>query len=351
MKKTKNNLQIFGIAGVGFMALANKYPLTIKAEAKDNVAEIHISGIIHDYQNSAEQFKKRIAELTGQGIKDVTLYINSPGGSVFEANEIANEIERFTGTIKGYGGAVVASAASYLAMICETFEMAENGQFMYHKPHGQLQGNEDEMASNLKLLQSLTKHYRKKYAEKTGMTEDEIEESWSKGDVWLTAEEALEQGFITGILKKKAEITEDEKEIITACGSPYKPRVNVRTSRSKNNVTDNVLAVALGLNEYATNNQVNQQIDALANQALLDKKIDAKQLDNLKAMLKDSPKSTIEFLALKPALVKISDHIVKGGKAGRESWSLDDWRKNDPKYLQQNPDFYQSLVSQAYDNK
>src|SRR5690606_27676347 len=135
-------------------------------EAQDKLAPIRISGVIHGWQNSAESFKAKIDDLLAKGVKDVTLYINTPGGSVFEANEIANEIKRFPGTITGFGGALVASAGSYLAIECDTFEMAENGQYMYHKPKGMIHGNEDEVASNLQLLKNLTAQYRKKYAEK-----------------------------------------------------------------------------------------------------------------------------------------------------------------------------------------
>jgi ClpP class serine protease len=95
---------IIAFSGSNFAALAAQHPMAITAEAKNNVAEIRISGVIHEYQNSAQAFKRTIDDLLAQGIEDVNLYINCPGGSVFEANEIANEIERFTGTIKGFGG-------------------------------------------------------------------------------------------------------------------------------------------------------------------------------------------------------------------------------------------------------
>lgn len=257
---------IIAFSGSDFTALAEKYPLHITAEAKGEIAEIHISGVIHEWQNSAHAFKVAINEILAQGIEDVHLYINSPGGNVFEANEIANEIERFPGTIKGFGGAIVASAAGYLALICDTFEMAENGQFMYHKPMGAVHGNEDKVQTQLKALQNMTAQYRKKYSEKTGIAETTIEANWSKGDVWLSAQEALDQNFITGITKKKAPISKEQKALFVACGAPKPPRVNIKP---ENKMNMKILAQTLGLPEDATEEQINAKV--LENKAAADK--------------------------------------------------------------------------------
>jgi len=202
-----------------FKALAERYPLRLEAKAKGGVALITIEGVIDAWDNAAKDFRTKVDALLAEGIKDVKLYINSPGGSVFEANEIGNVIDRFPGRVTGEGGAIVASAATYLALKCEAFELAENGQFMYHKPSAGTWGNENELAAVLKLLRNLTKQYRNMYAQRTGTTEDEIESNWAQGDVWLTAQEALDQGFITGI-SKPVKITREEQALFAACGAP-----------------------------------------------------------------------------------------------------------------------------------
>lgn len=265
---------IIAFSALDIVALSAQYPLEITANAKSDVAEIRISGVIHQWQNSASEFKRKIDDMVAKGIKDVNLYINTPGGNVFEANEIANEIKKFTGKISGFGGALVASAGSYLALICDTFEMADNGQYMYHKPSGLLQGNEDKIASDLKLLQNLTKQYRTAYSEKTGLSEDTIEANWVKGDVWLSAKEALEQKFITGISKTKAVITQEQKALFTACGAPKSPRITPN-SNTEHTMNIKILAQNLGLPEDASEEQINAQI--------LKNKQDAATANQLKA--------------------------------------------------------------------
>jgi ATP-dependent protease ClpP protease subunit len=346
--------------GFDVVAMSAKYPLSITAEAKDNTAEIKISGVIHQWQNSAQEFKRQIDDLIAKGIKDVKLYINTPGGSVFEANEITNEIKRFSGTVTGFGGALVASAGSYLALICDTFEMAENGQYMYHKPMGSIQGNEDKVAADLKLLQNLTAQYRKAYADKTGLSEDEIESRWSKGDVWLSAQEAKDQGFITSISPKKEKITEDHKAMFIACGAPKIPNVN---SKKENNMKNrNELLAALKLPADATDEQIlaaaekasekagevdglknektasiQKQAEELVDKAIItDKKITADVRDQYIKFAVADLDGTKAILSSMPALVKPSASFENGKNTSesRKNWTLEDYQNKDVKALE-----------------
>ncbi|MDQ8012034.1 MAG: ATP-dependent Clp protease proteolytic subunit [Flavobacterium nitrogenifigens] len=351
---------IIAFGAFDVVAMSAKFPLSITAEAKEDFAEIRISGVIHQWQNSAQDFKRQIDDLIAKGIKNVKLYISTPGGSVFEANEIANEIKRFSGTVSGYGGALVASAGSYLALICDTFEMAENGQYMYHKPMGSIQGNEDKVAADLKLLQNLTNQYRTAYAEKTGLTEDEIESRWSKGDVWLSAKEALDQGFITSVSSKKEKITEDHKALFIACGAPTIPNVN---SKKENNMKNrNELIAALKLPADATDEQilaaatkasekagtveklenektasVQKQAEELIDKAITtDKKITADVREQYIKFAVADMDGTKSILNSMPALVKPSANFDNGKNTdeSRKDWTLEDYQKKDVKALE-----------------
>ena len=346
--------------GFDVVAMSKKYPLSITAEAKNNTAEIRISGVIHQWQNSSQEFKLQIDQLLTKGITNVILYINTPGGSVFEANEIANEIKRFSGTISGYGGALVASAGSYLALICDTFEMAENGQYMYHKPMGQIQGNEDKVTADLKLLQNLTKQYRTAYAEKTGLSEDEIESRWSKGDVWLSAKEAKEQGFITAVSTKKEKITEDQQALFMACGAPHIPIVqSQKIEKMKNR---NELIAQLKLSADATDEQIleaaskavdkagqvdalqsaqtanlQKQAETLVDKAIItDKKITADLREQYVKFAVSDIAGTTAILEAMPSIDKASAHFKprEPTATGREKWTLEDYQGKDPKALE-----------------
>lgn len=349
---------ISAFSGSDIVAFSKEYPLSIVAQKNGSIAEIRISGVIHQFQNSAEEFKRTIDGLIAQGIKDVRLYLNTPGGSVFEANEIANEIKRFGGIVTGFGGALVASAGSYLAIICDTFEMAENGQYMYHKPWGQITGNEGEVASGLKLLENLTNQYRTAYALKTGLSEDQIEENWIKGDVWLSAKEAADQGFITSVSGQKQKITESESALFVALGSPVVPEITKNEKKMKNrneiianlklaaDASDEQIATAVAnamKNSEAYSEQETQakgQKKQLA-EAMVQAFIDSKQTtadlkDNWVKMALTDYEGTKAILTAQPKAVKASEHLDAGASSetGRGKWTLQDYLDKDPKALE-----------------
>jgi ATP-dependent protease ClpP protease subunit len=312
-------------------ALANQYPMQITAEQKGTKAEIRLSGSIYDWNNSAEEITQKIDTFISDGIVDVDVYINSPGGDVFQAAEISNQIKRFTGVKKGIGGAIVASAATDIAISLDNFEMAENGQFMYHKPSANLSGNEDKIETSLVLLKNLTSQYKTRLSEKSGLTVNEIESNWTKGDVWLTAQEALDQKFITGIITKTI-ITPDTKAMVMACGSPHVPTVTVGLNPK---------------NEVDKTKEI--EIKAIVSQLVYEKKIMANQTVSVENMFKANFDDTLRFFEVKPKLRKISDLInVSGTSKGRESWTLNDWREKAPLELNANPEFYAELVNKEF---
>jgi ATP-dependent Clp protease protease subunit len=238
-------------------------PLLLSIVAKGTTAHIEIEGDISEYGGtSAIEFKAQVTNLMAQGIKDAHVYINSFGGDVFQANQIVNEIQRFEGRVTGEGGAVVASAATYIAIHLQSFTMAMNGMFMIHKPYGGFYGTASEIESSLKLLKDLEGAYLAKYAEKTGKTEAAIAEIWNKGDWWMTAQEALDESFISGI----TEITEISPELaaqMTAKGAPNvvatakapipEPPKQTSKSNKPHNVKElQILALSMGLSEDAS---------------------------------------------------------------------------------------------------
>lgn len=346
---------IIAFSGTDIRAMAEKYPMQITAEKKAKKCEVRITGTLYEWNNSSEEFTKKIDAFLAEGITDVEVYINSNGGDVFVAAEISNQIQRFPGTKTGIGGAIVASAATMIAIELDSFTMAENGQFMYHKPSANLYGNEDKIEASLKLLKSLSSQYKKKYADKTGLSEDEIEANWSKGDCWLTAQEAMEQKFITGIIKKQV-ITPETKALFEACGCPNIPKVNSKTSTDMKN--RNEIIAALKLPADATDEQIQAaveasvanagkvealeqkekdqnkaQIKAIVDQAVLDKKFTADMAPNYTALLEkdfDGTKAIIE--AMKP-IEKPVIETTGDGATGREKWTMEDYQEKDPEAL------------------
>lgn len=358
MHRNKQALLIVAHGDRDWSEIAKSYPLNIRAEKKEGKAHIHIEGTIWSFSHS--DFKYELDKLMEDGVTDVVLYINSPGGDVFAANQIINELSRFEGSVVGIGGAIVASAATLIASHCDEFKMPTNGQYMYHKPKAWIEGNEDDIASRLKLLRDITNQYRSRYSELTGLKEDEIEQNWSKGDVWLTAKEALENGFITEMMTQKEKVSPQTAMMIAACGSPHK--IELKALKSDNNMENkDVLIAKLKLAKDATDAQILAAVDALeksagkteALQALIDKqqevaisslvadavkdkKIGAEMVATYEDLARRDFESTKKALNAMPSITKLSAQLEgdSQGEAIKSKWTFDDYLAKDPKGLE-----------------
>lgn len=206
-----------------------KIPFTIVCEVKDKTAFFRIIGEI-GWETDSSGFREEVDKAVSEGATQAHLYLHGPGGSCTEAAEIVNIMSVFK-KITGEGGALVASAYTYIAAHCETFEMPANGLFMVHKPSGGTWGTSDNLQSYLKVLQDTeTEYYNTLKAKAT--SPEEFDKQWNKGDWWMTASEAKENGFVTSV-KEKLKIDKQTVAMISACGCP-----NTKIPNSNENKID-----------------------------------------------------------------------------------------------------------------
>lgn len=166
---------------------------------KEDSADIYLYSAIGDWfgEVSANDFVK---ELNNIKSNDVHLYIDSPGGDVFEARSIATNIKRSEKNITAHIDGLCASAATYIATSCNSVEMAEGTFFMIHKAWTLAIGNSEELLSVAEMLDKVDSTIAKDFTKKTGLSQDEVLNLMSK-ETWLTDEEALEKGFVDSIFK------------------------------------------------------------------------------------------------------------------------------------------------------
>ncbi len=162
---------------------------------KDDAAEISIYDEIGLFGITAKEFTN---ELKGLGKRRVTLRIHSPGGEIFEGNAIYNALRRHPGGVDVAIDGLAASMASVIAMVGEKRSMAENAMFMIHNPWSVAFGNASEMRKSADLLDTLKETIISAYAGRTGMERKKLS-SMMDEESWLTADEALEYGFVTEI--------------------------------------------------------------------------------------------------------------------------------------------------------
>lgn len=134
----------------------------------------------------------------------VQVVINSSGGDIFAASEIYDMLAESKVTIKVI---FAASAASYIACACKS-EIVPTGMLMIHNVSSYAAGDYNDMAHESGVLLKASKAVATAYRLKTGMSEDELIGLMDK-ETWLTADEAVEKGFID----KVAEYAEKPKEV------------------------------------------------------------------------------------------------------------------------------------------
>ncbi len=146
---------------------------SVKALAKDTAAEISIYDEIGMWGVTAKDF---ISDLKKVEAKELTLFINSPGGSVFDGLAIYNSLRQHPANVTVKVMGVAASAASFIAMAGDRIVMPENAFLMVHNPMGAVFGNADEMRDWADTLDKIAASLVGIYVARTGKDEKEIKE-------------------------------------------------------------------------------------------------------------------------------------------------------------------------------
>lgn len=168
----------------------------------EDSATLYIYDIIQaDWGVSAMSVVEAMAQ--ANGAKTLNVRISSPGGDVFESRAIMAAISRFPGNTIAHIDGVCASAATSIALACGEVVMSEGGFFMIHNVSGMAWGDKQAMRDTADLLEKVEGVIVADYTNKTGKDAAEIVAMMS-AETWMTAEEALANGFVDRIVTDKA---------------------------------------------------------------------------------------------------------------------------------------------------
>jgi ATP-dependent Clp protease protease subunit len=135
--------------------------------------------------------------------KDILLYINSPGGSVYAGLGMYDTMQYVnpdvaticTGMAASMGAVLLAGGAAGKR------SALPHARIMIHQPSGGMQGQSRDMEITLKQMQELRKDLYNILANHSGKTYEQIEKD-SDRDYWMRAEEAKSYGLIDEVLKR-----------------------------------------------------------------------------------------------------------------------------------------------------
>jgi ATP-dependent Clp protease protease subunit len=180
----------------------------IKAKDK-NTADLLLYGEISDTKWFDDDItpKQLKEDLDKAGdIKQLNIYINSPGGNVFAGQAIHSILKRHPASKTAYIDGVAASIASVIALAADKVVMPKNTLFMIHKPWSFAMGNADDMLKAAEVLDRAESSILAVYKEKTGLDEAVIKE-YMRAETWFTPQEAKDAGFVDEI---------DEENLVAA---------------------------------------------------------------------------------------------------------------------------------------
>lgn len=176
--------------------------LKIENKAESNAAEIYINGEIIDNKNAAfaqmfddgknyawpADLKKQLDELKG---KDLTVYINSPGGNVFAGVAMASFLKRHDGKTTAIVDGWCCSIATEIFFACQARKVPANAYLMIHKPSAAVQGTSDDMLKAADMLDTIQNGIESVYqsAARDDVTAQDITDMVNAG-TWLTGDEA-----------------------------------------------------------------------------------------------------------------------------------------------------------------
>lgn len=133
--------------------------------------------------------------------KDIFLYINSPGGSVYNALAIYDTMRYVKADIQTVGIGVQASAAAFLLSSGAKGKrfLLPNSAVMIHQPSSGTRGKVTDQEIDLKEALRIKKLMSEIMAKNTGQKPEKIHQDMER-DFWMTADEAKKYGLVDAVI-------------------------------------------------------------------------------------------------------------------------------------------------------
>lgn len=199
---------------------SNKF-FKMKTSTDGKTGEVFIYGEITKYawtedgEHSAQTFKNELDELGD--VETINLYVNSPGGSVFEGITIHNMLKRHNAKVIAHVDALAASIASVIIMAADEIRMPSNSMLMIHNPWTFAIGNAAELRKQADDLDRIGESAIKSYLNKAGdkVDEENLREMLD-AETWLSADEAYELGL--------CDVVEESNDMVACINEEYLSR-------------------------------------------------------------------------------------------------------------------------------
>lgn len=205
-----------GLAVDDYMNITSSYiSPTIIEERQLNVAQmdvfsrlmmdriIFLGTQIDDYTANVIQAQLLYLDSSDPG-KDISIYINSPGGSVYAGLGIYDTMQYISSDVKTICTGMAASMAAVLLVAGEKGKRfaLNHSRVMIHQPMGGVQGQASDIEITAREIQKLKKELYTIISNHSGVPFKKVEKD-SDRDYWMTSAEAKQYGMIDEVLTRE----------------------------------------------------------------------------------------------------------------------------------------------------
>ena len=195
-----------------------------KATRNGDTLDLYIYDAIWTYGVTAAAVVDALDE--NKDAARIHVFVNSPGGSVFDALAIYNALVRHPANVVMEVDGLAASAASFIVMAGDERRIAENALMMIHNPMGCACGTSADMRQMATVLDAIKQTIVNTYAARSGADAKEIA-SLMDAETWFTGEQAKVAGFADTVTPAKANVPVHDvsnvfKNAPTATARPFR---------------------------------------------------------------------------------------------------------------------------------
>lgn len=163
---------------------------------------IWVAGEVNDHMSTIVQ--AQLMFLDSIDYNDITMHIDSPGGSVKSGLSMVDVMNYIKSDIRTINTGMAASMGSVLLGAGTKGKRGslENSETMLHQSSGGFRGNIQDAEIDMRQWKRLNDKLFELLGEYCGKTAEQIKSDTVR-DLWLSSEESLEYGIIDEIVKKK----------------------------------------------------------------------------------------------------------------------------------------------------
>ncbi|MBD8825324.1 head maturation protease, ClpP-related [Pseudomonas sp. CFBP 13602] len=210
----KHKIQSRGLRSEMSPRALDKWNPAIQAAVENTSEAITIYGVIgEDWYGEGVTLKRIDAALRAIGDREVTVYINSPGGDMFEGIAIYNRLREHSQKVTTKVLGMAASAASIIYLAGADRQVASSAFLMIHNCWTFLAGNRHYLRDVADDMQEFDAAMADLYAETSGQPVDGMAELMDD-ETFIRGKRAVELGLATGLLSAN-EVVERETEDTT----------------------------------------------------------------------------------------------------------------------------------------